>query len=38
MENNKFDEIYDFLLNDIISLWPIWFLIIFIIGNIIKYA
>ncbi len=32
------DKIYDFLLYDILLLWPVWFLILYIIGNIVIYG
>jgi len=35
MKKNKLDKLYDFLLYDVLMLWPFWFLSIYIIGNII---
>jgi len=38
MKNNKLDKIHDFLFYNVLLLYPMWFLIIFIISNIIKHG
>lgn len=35
MKKSKLDKLRDFLLYDVLLLWPVWFLLIYIIGNII---
>jgi hypothetical protein len=34
-KKSKLDKIHDFLLYDVLLLGPLWFLLIYIIGNII---
>jgi hypothetical protein len=36
--NKKLDKIYNFLLYDVLLLWPAWFLLIYIIANSIRHG
>lgn len=38
MKKNKLDKLNEFLLYDVLLLCPVWFLLIYIIGNIIIHG
>ena len=38
MKKSKLDKLHDFLLYDVLLLWPVWFLVIYIFGNIIIHG
>jgi hypothetical protein len=38
MKKSKLDKLHDFLLYNVLLLWPVWFLLIYIIGNIIIHG
>ena len=38
MKKSRLDKLHDFLLYDVLLLWPVWFLVIYIFGNIIIHG
>ena len=38
MKKSKLDKLHDFLLYDVLLLWPVWCLLLYIIGNIIIHG
>ena len=35
---DRIDKIFDMLLDHVIMLWPVWFLILYVIGSIITHG